>query len=446
MYLRRVSYWSALAALPLAAALVIGSASARAGRPAITIALTSNVKDLLTTCKSCSYVTVGGMAQKATLFKAWRKAAGGDFTALDAGDWSEFGARFSNNVTMAIAMKHLGYAAANVGDSEAAFGQPLLAAAKQRGLPLISANLLDAQTGQRVLPGEMIVTVKGVRIGAIGVIGPEASATGFGLPPHYRLAEVQQTLRDLVPRLRPRCDILVVLAHVPLDEVKRLAAEIPGIDIAVGGSVHPDKSGPGELVGPTLVVQPHRYAVVLVTMAPAAGRYRAAKWISKVVPRAAPEDPQIAALIQKGLTLPGGYGAPPAPGPLQSGYTGADRCAACHGAIYTAWKQTPHAKAWESLTKPSEKMPAGQQSNRECQWCHTTSLPGAAASTQLKGVQCEACHGPFSLHEQRYIKAQYKPSDDDWLRLCRTCHDPKNSPEFDFAAYRAKVIEGHGKK
>jgi len=90
-------------------------------------------------------------------------------------------------------------------------------------------------------------------------------------------------------------------------------------------------------------------------------------------------------------------------------------------------------------------MPAGQQSNRECQWCHTTSLPGAAASTQLKGVQCEACHGPFSLHEQRYIKAQYKPSDDDWLRLCRTCHDPKNSPEFDFAAYRAKVIEGHGK-
>ena len=73
-------------------------------------------------------------------------------------------------------------------------------------------------------------------------------------------------------------------------------------------------------------------------------------------------------------------------------------------------------------------------------------LPGAAASTELKGVQCEACHGPFSLHEQRYIKAHYKPAPDEWLRLCRTCHDPKNSPEFDFMSYLAKVVkQGHGK-
>jgi len=430
----------ALGALALAAAVAVPVGSARLGRPAITLALTSNVKGLLTTCKSCSYVTVGGMAQKATLFKGWRKAAGADFVAVDAGDWSEYGASFPNNVTVIAAMKKLGYAAANVGDSEAAFGQQLFDAARQSGLPLISATLLDAQTGRRVLPPEIIVTVKGVRVGVIGVVGPEAPATGFAIPSRYRLADVNATLADLVPKLRSRCDLLVVLAHVPLDEAKRLATEISGIDVIVGGSVH-GKVPPGEMAAQTLVIQPHRYAVALVKMTAAAGRYRAAKWSAEIVPRSVREDPEMAALVQRGVHLPGPVGMRVMPCMSCRGYVGAERCGTCHAPVYAAWKATPHAKAWDSLAKGKK------QSDLACQWCHTTSLPGEAASTDLKGMQCEACHGPFSLHEERYVKGHYKPSADEWLKLCRTCHDPKNSPEFDLQSYWAKVIkQGHGKQ
>jgi len=289
-------------ALALAAAVIATCAPARAERPVVTIALTANVKALLTTCSTCKSVTVGGMPQKATLFGRWRKTRAA-FTALDAGDWSEYGAEFSKNLTMILAMKRLGYAAANVGDSEAAFGSSVFDAARHRGLPLVSANLLHAETGERVLPPDFVTTVKGVRIGVTGVIGPQAAETGYALPARYRLGDVREALADRVPKLRPRCDILVVLAHVPLEEIKRLAAAIPGIDVMVGGCVH-GKVPDGEMVGKTLVVQPHRYAVVLLKMVPTVpSGYRPIRWPSYVVQRSTAQDPEMKALVEKG-TVP----------------------------------------------------------------------------------------------------------------------------------------------
>jgi predicted CXXCH cytochrome family protein len=62
-----------------------------------------------------------------------------------------------------------------------------------------------------------------------------------------------------------------------------------------------------------------------------------------------------------------------------------------------------------------------------------------------KNVGCEACHGPGSLHAD-------DPSTSNILRaparqVCVGCHNPENSPHFDFALYLPQILgPGHGRK
>lgn len=47
-----------------------------------------------------------------------------------------------------------------------------------------------------------------------------------------------QTARECVEWLRPRCKVLVALTHIGLRSDKRLAEEVPGVDIILGGHSH----------------------------------------------------------------------------------------------------------------------------------------------------------------------------------------------------------------
>ena len=68
-------------------------------------------------------------------------------------------------------------------------------------------------------------------------------------------------------------------------------------------------------------------------------------------------------------------------------------------------------------------------------------------SKLLKGVQCENCHGPGSKHIELVESGQLdeaKPLMRVTLEtarkdLCFNCHDPENSPHFDFDKYWPKI-------
>jgi hypothetical protein len=60
-----------------------------------------------------------------------------------------------------------------------------------------------------------------------------------------------------------------------------------------------------------------------------------------------------------------------------------------------------------------------------------------------ENVGCESCHGPGSLH------AEDPSSENITARpgqvVCVKCHNPENSPHFDFATYVPKILgPGHG--
>ncbi len=123
---------------------------------------------------------------------------------------------------------------------------------------------------------------------------------------------------------------------------------------------------------------------------------------------------------------------------VEHDYVGAERCKSCHEAAYTAWSNSPHARAYEVLSATERKDP-------RCLSCHT-AVPGDVQQA-LAGVQCESCHGAG-----RHYTPEHVMRDADLAALlglvakveapaCMRCHTdnaPSLSP-FDFAGKRQLI-------
>lgn len=104
-----------------------------------------------------------------------------------------------------------------------------------------------------------ILEANGIRIGI------------FGLTPDYnepyQLLPVQvgppfAAAREAVAKLREReCDAIVCLSHLGLKTDHQLAADVPGIDLILGGHTHQFMQQP-DRVGNTLIFQPGKHALV----------------------------------------------------------------------------------------------------------------------------------------------------------------------------------------
>jgi len=128
----------------------------------------------------------------------------------------------------------------------------------------------------------------------------------------------------------------------------------------------------------------------------------------------------------------------PVPAPV---YAGAEACKGCHQAIYSSWLQSKHARTLGRLTND-------QKESGECIRCHVTGTPEQiareGASPSHPNVQCEACHGPGSLHAaDATVRVGIKrvPA----AAACETCHNDK-SPHFRGFVYAAMAQFSHAIK
>jgi 2',3'-cyclic-nucleotide 2'-phosphodiesterase (5'-nucleotidase family) len=288
--------------LPLAAVLALAASPLLAKPQEVYIAFTSNVTGLLTTCNSCSSVTVGGMSQKAAVLAGWRKNLPGPLLLLDAGNSTNFGAGPAQVQVMLKAMDRCGYAAANVGDNEVAFGAAVLEGAdKGRKVRWISANLTD-ESGRRIFPASMVLDARGVKVGVVGILDPEAVEYGFPLGRGLKMTDPVKAASAEISRLRKECDVVVLLANAPPDRMDALARALPQADLVAGGSQNPQIAEPAVLGG-TLVFQPGRYQVARVRMRLKQGKYAPSKWDAYTIPKSAPRDEEVEAMIQRALHL-----------------------------------------------------------------------------------------------------------------------------------------------
>ncbi len=163
-------------------------------------------------------------------------------------------------------MNGLHFDAMTLGNHEFDWGRTALAGTiKNAAFPMLSANIVDRAgnflSGVRPY---IIVQRKGIKIAVIGLTTPETV-----------YATKAENVRDLtfldpvavLPRLltevkRKGAVLVVLLTHLGLDEDKRLAASVEGVDVIVGGHSHTVVTDP-VTVGRTLIVQAGFYGLYL---------------------------------------------------------------------------------------------------------------------------------------------------------------------------------------
>lgn len=120
-------------------------------------------------------------------------------------------------------------------------------------------------------------------------------------------------------------------------------------------------------------------------------------------------------------------------------YIGNRKCRLCHFEYFKEWEKDPHANSFARLGR--------MKNNPYCLKCHTTGYGGPQGfvtekiTPELRGVQCEACHGPGSRHKDNPHDKDSLPIGRkiDYQRVCIKCHDRNWTPEFDYEKYRKRI-------
>ncbi|MEM8547805.1 MAG: bifunctional UDP-sugar hydrolase/5'-nucleotidase [Pseudomonadota bacterium] len=211
---------------------------------------------------------IGGVAELATLVQSVR--AGSDvFFLFDAGDI--FTGTLAKRTQGAVSFDLLGlmgYDAMVIGNHEFEYGWQVLADQKNRvPFPVLGANLFYRGTTHPYAQPWTIIERDGIRVGVIGVMGQDA-ATAL-IPSNIAGVTVLppvEVLRPLVAKLRPQCDVIVVLTHqgetAPMQtddesdatvhrgnaENVALAGAVDGIDLILAG--HTDAGTGQPLIHP----------------------------------------------------------------------------------------------------------------------------------------------------------------------------------------------------
>ncbi|HNT27645.1 MAG TPA: bifunctional UDP-sugar hydrolase/5'-nucleotidase [bacterium] len=205
--------------------------------------------------------STGGVARIATILRRIREErAAFPVIHIDTGDAFQGAPQFNlfrGEVEMR-ALAELGIDAMVIGNHEFDNGTRFLVEAYERsgGFPLLASNYLfddRVSTGLAGILQPFIILHRGsLRIGVVG-IGNDSSMTSmsdignklgfYGLDP-------VETAKLYVGLIRAQCDIVVIASHQGLEGDYELAAQVPGVDIILGGHHHVVLDPPKVLTGP----------------------------------------------------------------------------------------------------------------------------------------------------------------------------------------------------
>lgn len=204
--------------------------------------------------------TVGGMDRLGSAIKQVRAKVGADnVLLLDAGDTlgDTMIADETKGKAIVDVMNALGYTAMVVGNHEPDFtAETLKQRISEAKFPVLAANITEKGTGKLFTKPYIIQNVNGIRMGILGLAYPNTALTTAkknvsGL--EYR--EAPPVAREYIPKMRKDgAQIVVVLSHYGLSADKKLAKQVPGIDIIVGGHSH-NRMTNALKEGNTLIVQ-----------------------------------------------------------------------------------------------------------------------------------------------------------------------------------------------
>ena len=186
---------------------------------------------------------------------------------------------------MMLVMNYMGYDAMVVGNHEIQdYGFDwLMKVQKDANFPILSANMVNVETGENPFKPYTIKEINGIKIGIIGLTTQETNTVtpSYNLKGHKFLDPVE-VLGKYIKLLRPQVDILIVSAHMgfefgndtktfkylePLREgnvADTIIQKYPEIDILITGHDHYDI--PPFIRNGVLCVQPRNWGQVLAKL------------------------------------------------------------------------------------------------------------------------------------------------------------------------------------
>ncbi len=188
------------------------------------------------------------------------------FILLDAGD-----AITASNITWNMLpepilgkMSHAGYDAMVCGNREFHYSRSGLQA-KHRGasFPILASNVLPIKRNTNPVVAPFTVLERmGVRFGIMGLMEEMITEKMLDRNPLLRavsawmVTPAVETAADMIPVIRPKCDIMVALTHIGTAD-DRAVAQL-GVDLVLGGHDHTMSSEPIE-VGSSYILHTGKY-------------------------------------------------------------------------------------------------------------------------------------------------------------------------------------------
>jgi hypothetical protein len=325
---------------------------------------------------------------------------------------------------------------------------------------LLAANVVPNDAFKKLIQPSLRTRAGTIKLGITAALDP--AAFDALNDPDKNLLQVndpEPSLREVLADLEKDTQVQVLMVQGPPTKAEALAKALPGFEIVVSTSETADPDPEPRRInnGNTLLIQvgkKGKYVGVVGFYDDPAQKIRYQQVALNKNYASSPEP--MKSLIEdefqeelKRLNVVEDFprhdyvgGAPGAT------FVGALACKNCHPNTYAKWASTNHFKAYDSLTAKGRD----RRFDAECISCHTTGFEynsgfrSAELTPNLKGNQCENCHGPGSKHvaepdskEYRQLMAQSVASAEK-NQLCYRCHDDDNSPKFNYDVYHGKIV------
>jgi 2',3'-cyclic-nucleotide 2'-phosphodiesterase (5'-nucleotidase family) len=225
----------------------------------LTIFYTNDVRGNIDSC-GCAKEQLGDISTRAAVLRSFLTREK-NAIVLDSGDAFSDESLFNTfdrarRDLIVEAMGNMGYNYLNVGDTELGFDLSVLKDIRDKArFKLLSANILDQSSGNPIFSPYALHPVGDVKVVLIGLVTDRIPKR---IPPGHlqglTFADPIVTARNYVSNLKDQSDLMIVVAHLGLEQEKELAQAVPEIDIIIGGHSGQKLSSPIK-IGKTLIME-----------------------------------------------------------------------------------------------------------------------------------------------------------------------------------------------
>lgn len=413
-----------------AAALALGALGfcwpARGGAQRNTLVVYGDTEGYMAPC-GCTKPMSGGIARAATVIRHIEE--GGDQTAfvLAGGLVEDAGRQSALKLdAYAEAARDLNAAAVSLTPPDAALGQGAI-----YSMDALSDHKLLASN---IAPSLTSTVASLAGSGAFQILSIARDPAKLALEIGEKPMSTAAVMNSVAMRNVEVNKTWVALFDGDEQEARTLAERYPNISVWVYRSQTDPPSRPVK-VGNATLVTPGYHGKFVITLSFENGRMVGYGRI-QLGPDVA-GDPQIGSVYSRYLGRVGDERLLASwPRILTSSYAGSAACRTCHEGSYKVWFLSGHRRAYADLAE------RGHGLDPDCVKCHVVGLSSQqgfisrSRTPRLANVGCESCHGPAARHASHpdlFHLPNISP------RACLSCHEPENSPGFEFATYWKKV-------